>query len=81
MAAKNKLVLENFTSVTDHIDMALERINTICRSSDLSEEQKSEAARLGRSLHQTGDDIDHFCMTLESPPYNLKEKLQEFYRH
>lgn len=81
MAAKNELVLEDFTSVTDYIDRALEKINTIYKSPDLSEEQKSQVGRLGRSLHQTGHDIGHFFMTLESLPNELKEKLHEYYGH
>lgn len=81
MAANNELVLEDFTSVTDHIHMALEKINTIYRSSDLTEEQRSEVGRLGRLLHQTGHDIGHVFMTLDSLPNQLKEKLHEYYGH
>lgn len=81
MAAKNALVLEDFTSVTDYIDRALEKINTIYKSPDLSEEQKSHVGRLGRLLHQTGHDIGHFFMTLEPLPNELKEKLHEYYGH
>lgn len=81
MAAKNELVLEDFTSVTDHIDMALEKINMIYKSSDLTEKQRSEVGRLGRLLHGTGHDIGHIFMTLESLPNHLKEKLHEYYGH
>lgn len=81
MAANNELVLEDFTSVTDHIHMALEKINTIYRSSDLTEEQRSEVGRLGRLLHQTGHDIGHVFMTLDSLPNQLKEQLHEYYGH
>jgi hypothetical protein len=81
MAAKDGLVFEDFTRVTDYIDMALERVNTIYQSSDLTEEQKSEVGRLGRLLHQTGHDIGHFFMTLETLPDELKEKLHEYYGH
>jgi hypothetical protein len=81
MAAKDGLVFEDFTRVTDYIDMALERVNTIYQSSDLTEEQKSEMGRLGRLLHHTGHDIGHFFMTLETLPDELKEKLHEYYGH
>jgi hypothetical protein len=81
MAAKNELVLEDFTRVTDHIHMALESINTIYKSSSLTEKQKAEVGRLGRLLHQTGHDIGHVFMTLESLPDQLKEKLHAYYGH
>ncbi|MGD8513091.1 MAG: hypothetical protein PVG85_03995 [Deltaproteobacteria bacterium] len=81
MATKNDLVLEDFTSVTDHIHRALESINTIYKSSSLTEKQKSEVGRLGRLLHQTGHDMGHVFMTLDSLPDQLKEKLHEHYGH
>jgi hypothetical protein len=81
MAAKNELVLEDFTSVTDYIHMALEKINRIYTSSSLTEKQKSEVGNLGRLLHQTGHDIGHVFMTLDSLPDQLKEKLHEYYGH
>ena len=81
MAAKNELVLEDFTSVTDHIHMALEKINRIYKSSSLTEQQKSEVGNLGRLLHQTGHDIGHVFMMLDSLSDPLKEKLHEYYGH
>ena len=81
MAEKSKLGLEDFTEVTTHIDMALDRINTIYNSPDLTEEQKSELGRLGRSLYQTGHEIGHFFLALDSLSSKLKEDLQEYYAH
>jgi hypothetical protein len=81
MAEKSEFVLEDFTEVTRHIDRALDRINTIYKSTELTEERKSELGRLGRSLHQTGHEIGHFFLTLDSLPSKLKEELQEYFAH
>lgn len=81
MAEKSELVLEDFTEVTTHIDMALDRINTIYKSPRLTEEQKSELGRLGRSLYQIGHEIDHFFLALDSLPSKLIEELQKYYAH
>lgn len=81
MATQNDLVLEDFTSVTDHIHTALESINTIYKSSSLTEKQKAEVGRLGRLLHEVGHDMGHVFMTLDGLPDPLKEKLHEYYGH
>ncbi len=81
MAEKSDLVLEDFTEVTTHIDMALDRINTIYKSPHLSEEQKSALGKLGRVLHNTGHEIDHFFLALDTLPGKLTEELQKHYAH
>ena len=81
MAEKKELDLEDFTDVTNYIDMALEKMNTIFKSVDLTEEQKSELRRLGVSLHNTGHELGHFFLGLEQPPTKLQEALQEYYAH
>ncbi len=81
MAKKKELNLEDFTDVTNCIDMALEKMNTIFKSLDLTEEQKTELRRLGVSLHNTGHDLGHFFLGLELPPSKLKQALQKYYAH
>ena len=81
MAEKSEFVLEDFTAIANHIDMALDRINTIYESAELTEERKSELGRLGRSLYETGHEIGHFFLTLDSLPSKLKEELQEYFSH
>ncbi len=81
MTEKSELVLEDFTEVTTHIDMALDRVNTIYKSPHLTEEQKSELGRLGRLLHQAGHEIDHLFLALDLIPTKLREALQKYYAH
>ncbi len=81
MVEKNELVLEDFTDVTDYIFKALEKINTLFASSSLTEEEKSELGRLGRSIHSASHEIDHLFLSLESVPSELKKELQAHYNH
>ena len=81
MAEKNELILEDFTDVTSHIYKALDKINTIFKSSALTEEEKSRLGKLGRSIHSAGHEIDHLFHSLESVPSELKDELRAYYDH
>ena len=81
MGEKKEFHIEDFTDVTNFIDMALDRMNTIFNSLELTEEQKSELRKLGISLHNTAHEIGHFFLALEPLPDKLKEALHQHYEH
>jgi len=81
MKEGDKLVLEDFTDVTDHLFKAMEKINTLFTSSALSGEEKARLGKLGRAIHWASHEIDHLFLGLESVPGKLKEKLEAHYRH
>jgi hypothetical protein len=81
MGESDELVLEDFTDVTGHIDKALDKINTLYKSSLLTDSEKAELGRLGRLIYETNHEMDHFFLSLESVPTKLKDALRAYYAH
>ena len=81
MKESNELILDDYTDVTSYIHRALGKINTIFKSSALTEEEKSRLGKLGRSIHSAGHEIDHLFHSLELVPSKLKDELRAYYDH
>ena len=81
MAEKNELVIKDFTEVTESLVKALDQINTIYTSSCLTDEEKSELGRIGRSIYKMSHEIDHLFLDLKSVSDELKKELQAYYAH
>jgi hypothetical protein len=76
-----ELKLDDFTDVTKYIHSALEKINTIFTSGILSEEEKSQLGKLGRTIFNANHDLEHLFMGLQSVPDTLKKQLQDHFHH
>jgi hypothetical protein len=81
MADTNELTIEDFAKVTKLVEQALDQINTLYTSSGLTDEEKSELGRIGRSIYERSHDLDHLFLRLESVPDELKEELRAYYAH
>jgi hypothetical protein len=81
MADTNELTVEDFTKVTQLVEQALDQINTLYTSSALTDEEKSELGRIGRSIYERSHELDHLFLRLESVPDKLKEELKAYYEH
>jgi predicted metalloprotease len=81
MEDQRELVIEDFTSVTRHIEEVLDQINKIFKSSSLTEEEKEELGRIGRSIYGLSHELDHLFLDLEGVAPTLREALQDYYGH
>ena len=81
MAERKELVIKDFTEVTESLVKALDQINTIYTSSFLSDEEKSELGRLGRSIYEMSHELDHLFLDLKSVSDELKKQLRAYYAH
>jgi len=78
---KEEIVLDDFTDVTKHINLALEKINKVFTSKHLTEEEKSRLGKLGRSIYWANHELDHLFMELKSVPEKLRDDLRSYYGH
>ena len=81
MGEKKALSFTDFKDVTEHIYMAVDKIDTLFRSLEFSETQQSELGRIGRLLHGVSHDLGHFYLELEFLPEKIREQLHDYYGH
>ena len=81
MGEKKELSFDDFKDVTDCIYMAVDKLDTLFKSLELSDKHKSELSRLGGLLHATSHEVGHFFTDLESLPDEIKEKLHDYFGH
>jgi len=81
MGKKKTLSFADFKDLTDHIYMAVDKMDTLFNSLKLSQAQKAELGRLGGLLQGVSHEIGHFYLDLEFLPGDIKEAMQEYYGH
>ena len=81
MGDKKALAFDDFKAVTEYIYMAVDKMETLYKSLDLTEAQKSELGRLGGMLHDASHEIGHLFLDLESLPVQTKDALRAYYGH
>jgi len=81
MEDQYELVIEDFTYVTQHLDKVLDQINKIFKSSSLTEKEKAEIGRIGRSIYELSHELDHLFLALGAVPPKLRDALRDHYGH
>ena len=81
MGDKKALSFDDFKDVTEHIYEAVDKIDTLFKSLELTESQEAELARLGRLLHGVSHEIGHFYTNLDVLPKAIRDQLHEYYGH
>jgi hypothetical protein len=81
MAEKKTLTFADFKDLTDHIYMAVDKMDTLYNSLDLSETQKAELSRLGGLLQGVSHEIGHLYLDLEALPADIQAAIHEYYGH
>ena len=81
MGEEKELSFADFKDVTEHIYLAVDKIDTLYKSLELTEYQRSELRRIGKLLHAMSHDIGHLYVELESLPKTLRDELEDYYGH
>jgi hypothetical protein len=81
MGEKKALSFADFKDVTEHIYMAVDKMDTLFKSMELTEAQQSELGRLGGLLHAVSHEIGHFYTGLEFLPKAMRDELEDYYGH
>lgn len=81
MGEKKTLSFADFKDLTDHIYMAVDKMDTLFNSLELSQAQKAELGRLGALLQGVSHEIGHFYTDLKMLPKEIQHQLDDYYGH
>ena len=81
MGEKKELSFDDFKDVTEHIYLAVDKIETLFKSLELTQSQRSELRRLGGLLHGVSHEVGHLYTDLESIPKEIRDQLHDYYGH
>lgn len=81
MGEKKTLSFADFKDLTDYIYLAVDKMETLFNSLELSQTQKAELGRLGGLLQGVSHEIGHFYTDLKTLPKEIQDQIDDYYGH